>query len=140
MSIDRVLNRLTKVKQTGSYKWRASCPAHDSSSRSLAIADQDGRVLIHCFAGCTADAVLSSVGLSFSDLYDKPIGEFPPLKRGPFNARDVVDLVLHEAMTVAIITSDFLRQRQISPPEAERLFSAMSRLNHIIALVDRECR
>jgi len=140
MSIDRVLNRLTKVKQTGPYKWRAACPAHDSSSRSLAIAAQDGRVLIRCFAGCAADAVLSSVGLTFGDLYDKPIGEFPSLKRGLFNARDVVDLVLHEAMTVAIITSDFLRQRQISPPEAERLFSAMSRLNHIIALVDRECR
>jgi hypothetical protein len=139
MCVDRVLERLKKVQQTAPGKWRACCPAHDSSGRSLAIADRDGRVLLHCFAGCAADAVLSSVGLTFGDLYDKPLGEFSSLKRSPFNAHDVVDLVVREAMTVSMITSDFLKQKQISLLEAERLFSATSRLNQIIALVKREC-
>jgi hypothetical protein len=137
--VDRILERLKKVQRTTPGKWRACCPAHDSAGRSLAIADRDGRVLIHCFAGCAADAVLSSVGLTFGDLYDKPLGEFPPLKRSQFNARDVLDLVVREAMTISIIASDFLRQRQISPLEAERLFSATSRLNQITTLVSREC-
>jgi len=139
MCVDRVLERLKKVQQTPPGKWRACCPAHDSSGRSLAIADRDGRVLLHCFAGCAADAVLSSVGLTFGDLYDKPLGEFSSLKRSPFNAHDVVDLVVREAMTISMITSDFLKQKQISLLEAERLFSATSRLNQIIALVKREC-
>jgi hypothetical protein len=139
MCVDRVLERLKKVQQTAPGKWRACCPAHDSSGRSLAIADRDGRVLLHCFAGCSAGAVLSSVGLTFGDLYDKPLGEFSSLKRSPFNAHDVVDLVVREAMTVSMITSDFLKQKQISTLEAERLFSATSRLNQIIALVKREC-
>jgi hypothetical protein len=137
--VGRILERLKKVQRTAPGKWRACCPAHDSAGRSLAIADRDGRVLIHCFAGCTADAVLSSVGLTFGDLYDKPLGDFPPLKRSQFNARDVLDLVVREAMTISIIASDFLRQRQISPLEAERLFSATSRLNQISTLVSREC-
>ena len=138
MSVDRILGSLKKVHQLGPGKWRACCPSHESSSRSLAIADRDGRILIHCFAGCTPDAVLASIGLRFADLYDRPIGEFSPIKKSPFNARDVVDLVRHEAMTIAIIASDFVRQRQISTREAERLFSATGRLNQIIALVNRE--
>jgi hypothetical protein len=138
--VDRILERLKKVQRTAPGKWRACCPAHDSAGRSLAIADRDGRVLIHCFAGCTADAVLSSVGLAFGDLYEKPLGEFSSLKRSPFNAHDVVDLVVREAMTISIITSDVVKRKQISTLETERLFAATSRLNQIIALVNRECR
>lgn len=140
VSVDRVLERLKKVQQTAPGKWRACCPAHDSSGRSLAIADRDGRILIHCFAGCAADSVLSSVGLTFGDLYDRSLGEFSPLKKSPFNARDVLDLVVREAMTILIVASDFVRERQISTLETERLFSATRRLNQIIALVNRECR
>ena len=138
--VDRLLDRLNDVKKIGSGKWRACCPAHDSSRRSLAITDHDGRILFHCFAGCASDAVLSSIGLTFRDLYAEPLGEFPPLKRSPFNARDVLDLVVHEAMTLSIIASDFLHQGQISTTDAERLFRATSRLNQLSSVVSRECR
>jgi hypothetical protein len=138
MSVEQLLGRLPKVKQTGQGKWRSCCPSHNSAGRSLAIAERDGRILLHCFAGCAADAVLSSVGLTFGELYDRPLGEFSPLKRSPFNTRDVLDLVVHEAMTISVIASDFLKQRQISTLEAQRLFSATSRLNHIVVSVDHE--
>ncbi|WP_397546760.1 AAA family ATPase [Rhodothermus marinus] len=50
-------------------KWTARCPGHADRNPSLSIAlTEDGRVLLHCFAGCDANRVLTSVGLSWRDL------------------------------------------------------------------------
>ena len=50
-------------------RWMARCPAHDDRTPSLSIAlTADGRALLHCFAGCDAEHVLASVGLSWRDL------------------------------------------------------------------------
>lgn len=49
---------------------RARCPAHDSRSLSLSIAETvEGGVLINCFGGCSAAEVVSAVGLTLSDLF-----------------------------------------------------------------------
>jgi DNA primase len=47
-----LLSRLTGLKQTAKG-WVALCPAHADKSPSLSIrlAD-DGKILLHCFAGC----------------------------------------------------------------------------------------
>lgn len=64
MSADALLSRLDKVKRTGPDKWVARCPAHDDRGPSLAVRElEDGRVLVHCFAGCGADEVVGAVGL-----------------------------------------------------------------------------
>ncbi|MGE5568911.1 MAG: CHC2 zinc finger domain-containing protein, partial [Rhodospirillales bacterium] len=41
--------------------WMARCPAHDDRSPSLAIHERDGRVLVHCFAGCGQEAVIEAL-------------------------------------------------------------------------------
>ena len=67
--IDTVLQHLTKVKKT-SKGYQALCPAHKDKSPSLSIREgEDGRILLHCHAGCTAEAVVASIGLKLSDLY-----------------------------------------------------------------------
>ena len=47
-------------------EWRgatgiARCPAHDDRVPSLAIAEQDGKVLVHCHAGCLQKTVVSAL-------------------------------------------------------------------------------
>ena len=69
MDANLLLERLDKVKQTGSDRWVACCPAHDDKTPSLQITQANDRVLIHCFAGCGGNEVLESVGLDFSVLY-----------------------------------------------------------------------
>jgi hypothetical protein len=60
------------VKRTGDLRWIAKCPAHLDKTPSLSVrADDDGRVLIHCFAGCATFDVLMAVGLDFGDLFDR---------------------------------------------------------------------
>jgi hypothetical protein len=42
--------------------WSARCPAHDDHNPSLSITeDRDGRVLLHCFAGCPQWLVISTL-------------------------------------------------------------------------------
>ena len=46
------------------------CPAHDDQTPSLSVSEgDDGRVLLHCHAGCTVDAICTAVGLNPADLF-----------------------------------------------------------------------
>jgi hypothetical protein len=48
----------------------ALCPAHDDHDPSLTVATgDDGRVLLNCHAGCSAQAVVDALGLGMSDLF-----------------------------------------------------------------------
>lgn len=70
MTATNFTSRLSKCIQTGSHKWLAICPAHDDKSPSLSISEaQDGRVLIHCHAGCDPLNIVQAVGLELSDLF-----------------------------------------------------------------------
>ena len=52
--------------------WIARCPAHEDRSPSLSIGEgRDGRILLHCFGGCTSEAVCESLGLSLTDLFSE---------------------------------------------------------------------
>src|SRR5271154_5898636 len=105
----KILNRVNGVKQTGTDKWIAKCPAHNDSSPSLSIREtDDGRLLIHDFGGCSVEDVLSAVGLTFGDLFDAPLGRhFEPI-RGGFNARELLMLIAHESLVVMLIIEDAL--------------------------------
>jgi hypothetical protein len=49
--------------------WIAKCPAHPDRAPSLSIRQGDaGRVLVHCFAGCTTASVLAALGLRWDDI------------------------------------------------------------------------
>jgi hypothetical protein len=61
--------------------YAANCPAHGDRNPSLSI-DQgsDGRILLHCHAGCSAQAVVGALGLSMSDLFPSRNGRTQPRK------------------------------------------------------------
>lgn len=66
--IDLVLSRLTKPKKVGAG-WVARCPAHDDKQPSLSVSEGDeGRALVHCHAGCSAEAIAKALGLTLRDL------------------------------------------------------------------------
>jgi hypothetical protein len=48
----------------------AKCPAHQDRSPSLSVSrGSDDRMLLHCFAGCSPEAVLGAVGWRFVDMF-----------------------------------------------------------------------
>jgi hypothetical protein len=73
----RVLERLPGVRQTGAG-YSAHCPAHDDRSASLSVTDgDDGRVLLHCHAGCAVEAIVAAMGLEVRDLFPPRDGRRP---------------------------------------------------------------
>ena len=66
--VEVVLARLENPKRSGTG-WSARCPAHDDRTPSLSVAEgDDGRVLVHCHAGCAPEAIVEAWGLQMSDL------------------------------------------------------------------------
>lgn len=67
--IDKILSKLKGVKKTGNG-YLALCPAHKDKTPSLSLGQgRDGRVLIHCHAGCSIEKVLVSMHCEMKDLY-----------------------------------------------------------------------
>jgi 5S rRNA maturation endonuclease (ribonuclease M5) len=65
------------------------CPAHDGkgvNSLSIGRAD-DGGVILYCFAGCTTESVVTSLGLKMRDLFgtEKAVAFTPPAYVPPKN-------------------------------------------------------
>jgi len=68
MTIEDFLSRLEGVQKSGGG-WIARCPAHGDKNPSLSIAlGEDGRILVHCHAGCTAEQIVAAMGLTLRDL------------------------------------------------------------------------
>ncbi len=77
MTIEDILSRLEGVKG-GNGQYAAKCPAHDDKRASLSVSTgQDGRVLLHCHAGCTVPEVLDVLGLKESDLFPEKAQKAP---------------------------------------------------------------
>lgn len=126
-----LLERLDRVHRLGRDRWKACCPAHDDRSPSLAIRDADGRLLVHCFAGCSTDAVLAAAGLTFADLWpDKPLGHHKLRERRPFYAGDVLKIISHEALLVFLYAKTLATGKALTDSDQARLLLAASRLNH----------
>lgn len=52
------------------HKLTALCPAHEDRSPSLSCSEgDDGRALVHCWAGCTVNEVCAALDLEIKDLF-----------------------------------------------------------------------
>jgi hypothetical protein len=68
MQIDNLLSRLEGVRPNGSG-FMALCPGHGDTNPSLSVTESGGKILIKCFAGCSPEAIVESLGLTMSDLF-----------------------------------------------------------------------
>jgi hypothetical protein len=69
MTVEAVLARLKGVKRSRSG-WIARCPAHPDRNPSLSIREHDAKILVHCFAGCTIEAICAALGINITDLFN----------------------------------------------------------------------
>ncbi len=67
--LELVLSRLPKSFRSGTG-FSAHCPSHNDAKPSLSINEaEDGRVLMHCHAGCDLNDILKQLKLTKSDLF-----------------------------------------------------------------------
>ncbi|MFK3739394.1 DNA primase [Massilia sp. TN1-12] len=132
MSADALLSRLERVRKTGNGRWVSRCPAHDDKGPSLSVRElDDGRVLLHCFAGCEAQSVLDAVGLTFEDLFPERIGgDIAKRERRPFNAADVLRCLSVEALVILQYATAISRGEALTVEARSRLALAAQRFQH----------
>lgn len=128
MRADIFLSRLDKVRSTGSGTWIACCPAHQDKHPSMTVREADDRVLVHCFADCSVEQILASVGLTFDALFpEKPRDRVAPLRR-PFPASDVLEALALETLIVAATASQVAAGCELTQADKERLWMAHDRI------------
>jgi len=135
-NVDNLLSRLDKVRPTGQGTYQARCPAHDDRGPSLTIREtDDGKVLIHCFSGCSVYEVVGAIGLEISDLFPPRDSTSNP-QRAPFPALAALRAVAFEAMVVAAAGSAMLAGSPMSSVDRERLIVAVSRIQSALSAVN----
>jgi hypothetical protein len=138
-AIDLVTSRLdpAHLKRQGKG-WVARCPAHADKGPSLSINEgDDGRVLLHCFAGCSVHDVVAAIGLSVVDLFDRTDwreeGNLARLNtRRAAREADwaaALNVLGAEAGIVGIAASDVADGKALSTADHERLILSIRRIN-----------
>lgn len=133
MSVTAFLDRLERVKETGTNRGLASCPgplhARGDRHRSLSWRVADDRLLIHCFVGCEPAQILSAVNLRLSDLYDHPNKHQAGRMHLRIPASDMLEAISLEVTVVSLIAADMILKRTVATDDFERLCTAAKRIN-----------
>lgn len=129
--IDDLLGRLDKVRKGKPGQWIACCPSHKDRSPSLSVRQTpDGRILLHCFAGCYISDVCDAIGLSVADLYpntDTPTyAALPTWKRQRFE-----DALLKNKIYLEIAKADQAAGKVINDDEAQKIVQAVENIRKI---------
>ena len=129
MPVATLLDRLQKVRARGPANWTAACPAHADAHPSMTIKElEDGRVLVHCFAGCSVEAIVGALGLELDALFPpRPVEHAAGLRRS-FPAADVLACVAEECLIVANASSILRQGGSLPDAEHERLMVAAERI------------
>tara|TARA_R110001592_G_scaffold152745_3_gene380483 strand:- start:1641 stop:2048 length:408 start_codon:yes stop_codon:yes gene_type:complete len=129
VNFDDLLARFEDVKpRADSYV--ARCPAHEDNTPSLALRQTpDGRVLLHCFAGCDVTDILASVDARVSDLFPDSEQHSTRGLRRPYPAAAVLTALAHEATIISIAAAQMADGEPLSAEDRERVGIANVRLH-----------
>ena len=135
VGIDGLLSRLERV-QRGGHGWRADCPRGHGSRGTLSVAQgDDGRILLHCFSGCSTADVLATMGLSMTDVMPERIRNESPdarrMARARFRLASVTaaaGVIEREARIALIAACDLLHGEALPPDDVQRLCEAVERI------------
>jgi hypothetical protein len=132
---DKFLPRLDRVRERGKFQWTAICPAHEDKSPSLSIrVAEDGRLLLICFAGCSAAEIVAAVGLELSDLFPDDPNRDPAFKpRKPrLDGWTVISLLQHRLSMIYIAADDMIGGKPISEDDLKDLREACAEVKSML--------
>lgn len=132
--VELLLSRLERVRANRNGTWIARCPAHDDRSPSLSIATgDDGKVLLHCFAGCGAADVVEAVGLELSSLFPET-HDWKGQRRSHVDYKALMIHVQHECTVLAVAAGKVDRGEPLTDRDHEtlaRVMHSFERLNNV---------
>ena len=133
--MNKILERLEKVKQTRSYQWVACCPAHADKHPSLAIKLCDnGKILIKCWSGCGIDDIMGAIGLELSDLFPNDPG-YTKQERSYYSADTILKALHKEAIIMRLLASQIKQGIPIDKNNLKRAEIAENRIHEACSYV-----
>ena len=129
MSVETLLQRLTKVKG-GRGRWTACCPSHEDRSPSLAIREtEDGRILLKCFGGCSVQEIVGAIGMDVGELFPKTHDtHHMPKVKNAFYATDLLRVIEFESVLVSVAASNLANGVKLTDNDRSRLRQAQERI------------
>lgn len=114
MTIESLLSRMSKVRRRGNNKWMVSCPCHEDRTPSLAIKDDNGSILLHCFSqGCAPADICAAIGHEISDLFppsdNYDASQAKPRKQTGFEPDQVLFAVVMEIVAAQLIVDEVMK-------------------------------
>ena len=114
----------------------ARCPAHQDRTPSLSVSQaDDGRILMHCFAGCHIADVTAAIGFEVKDLF--PAADREYYRTMPeWKSRRYQEALIRERMIISMAKSDIEKGLELSAADMQRVKKAVEfirkfrRLNH----------
>lgn len=97
MNVEDVIQILKEIgcsPEKNGDGFKSFCPAHEGSGDNLNMTvkeGDDGRVLLHCFGGCTFDAIVDALKIDKKELFANDSRSFslhPPITKTPTPKRD----------------------------------------------------
>ena len=135
LGIETLLSRLERVHRSGKG-WRCDCPNSHRARGSLSVLQgDDGRVLLHCFAGCDVADILDTLGLSMADIMPARLRDASP--EGRRKAREhfklasvnaALSVVARESCIVAIVAAEVLAGCELNADDHARVALALQRI------------
>ncbi len=138
MKADALISLLDRPRRT-SRGWINRCPAHADRSPSLSIREgNDGKILLHCFAGCTPQEICQAIGLTLSDLFPDEVKKPKPRYRlkpkpQPLHWRDIAGRLQDHAKSLWLRSESVLnaakdlKSAEWTDKERETAMRAVSR-------------
>ena len=138
VSLDAILSLLEGVRRTGKG-WTARCPAHADRQASLSINEgHDGRILLHCFAGCSSLSVVQAIGLELRDLFPARAFKTDPTRAEQSEVRQwrqiadwraALGVLGAEAAIVSVAGSELANGQALDAADLARLAMAVQRID-----------
>lgn len=72
MELQEIISLFRSPKPNGNNSYMVTCPCHNDNTQSLCISEDNGKILLNCFAGCRAEDITRAIGLSMRDLFQSP--------------------------------------------------------------------
>ena len=128
--IDLVLARLDNPKPSGRDRWRCACPACGGNRSALSVGiGNDDAVLIRCWKGCDASAVVDALGLHVHELFPSNMNGSPPLKRrGMLTAGQALEVIAFECLLTWTAAFNLVNGHALTADDLGRLSIAVQRI------------
>jgi hypothetical protein len=108
----------------------AKCPGHGDRSASLSVREMDdGRILLHCFAGCDTAEVVAAVGVEIRDLFPLSRLAADGARRSPPYLSEMVKALQLDLARVMIASAQLARSEPLSDEIRTRLGESVQRIS-----------